>query len=275
VPLEAATNPAKRGSSQLEHCHCCSKNADNDQTTIPANIDQSTVNLLSTNFPMQVPFVMGSARNFYITRVGEPGDPTAPLEFYPPKGSDELYEALKEAYPHHGNLQARMREAVMEFYLNEQREAEARQYFSPQLTNNTTPEYLPSPDSSFASAISTPPPAQAMSNQNAVPQSSNPPAQHDLMDVWSLPTSTQTKIHKRRNMTVEEKVKYKAKRLVGACDDCRRRRRKVRALASPKCFSSYCFSHRHPTLETISQSSFIPYAKSRRQSSYSHLPLPT
>ena len=175
---------------------------------------------------MQVPFNTMS-HNFIITRVGEAGDPTAPLDFFPPKGSDELHEALKEAYPHLPTLQSRMREAVIEFCLAEQREEEARQLFSPQLTNTTTPDYLPSPGSSFTSAISTPPNAQCLTTQMARQVSGGAPTQSDLMDVWSLPTSTQAKIHKRRNMTNEEKVMYKAKRLVGACDDCRRRRRKV------------------------------------------------
>ena len=46
------------------------------------------------------------------------------------------------------------------------------------------------------------------------------------MDVWSLPSKPAAKIHTRRNMTPEEKKAYKAKRLAGACADCKRRRRK-------------------------------------------------
>lgn len=46
------------------------------------------------------------------------------------------------------------------------------------------------------------------------------------MDVWCLPSKPEAKIHTRRNMTAEEKKAYKAKRLAGACSDCKRRRRK-------------------------------------------------
>lgn len=171
-----------------------------------------------------------ASRDFSIVRVGDINDAAAPLEFYPPKGSDELHDALKKAYPHLPNLQSRMREAVIEFYLKEQ---SADEDFSTQFTPDMMgSNFIPSPDCSFsasaADTIYTPPTADEASSSAQTP-SSIAPSQQDLMNVWTLPTSTQAKIHKRRNMTAEEKVKYKAKRLTGACEDCRRRRRKVRA----------------------------------------------
>lgn len=171
-----------------------------------------------------------ASHDFFIIRMGDINDPAAPLAFYPPKGTDELHDALKRAYPHLPNLQARMREAVIEFYLKEQ---SADYDFASQTTpdmNILGSNFVPSPTSSFSAnadpTVYTPPIEEASSSSAQTP-ASTAPAQQDLMNVWTLPTSTQTKIHKRRNMTTEEKVKYKAKRLTGACDDCRRRRRKV------------------------------------------------
>lgn len=46
-------------------------------------------------------------------------DLTAPLQFYPEKDSDELYEALKEAFPAHKTHKERMREAVIQFHIEE------------------------------------------------------------------------------------------------------------------------------------------------------------
>jgi hypothetical protein len=178
------------------------------------------------------------SRGFFITRVSAAGDldPCA-LEFFPPKGSDELHEALKVAYPMEANLSSRMRQAVIDFLLTEQQSEQFHQ--SPMSTSQLSPEYLPSPQSSFVSTM--PSPATASGSifsqsqpqaRSAVPAVPGVPAQQDLMDVWSLPSKPQAKIHTRRTMTSEEKKAYKAKRLVGACADCKRRRRKVRTRSS-------------------------------------------
>jgi hypothetical protein len=159
------------------------------------------------------------ARSFFITRASASSeDPTA-LEFFPPKGSDELYEALKEAFPFEANLAARMRAAVIEFLLQEQQ--------ADQLTPVST-EYLPSPQSTFISSTTMPSPAIGASQEPSPSRrQSAATGQEALMDVWSLPNKPQAKIHTRRTMTSEEKKAYKQKRLIGACADCKRRRRKV------------------------------------------------
>jgi hypothetical protein len=153
-----------------------------------------------------------------ISAPGEPFDPCAPLEFYPPKGSDELHEALKAAFPFEPTLQARMRQAVINFHLSE----------AP-IDFINQDDYLPSPQSSFVSNVPSPStsmPVQRRQSESTSRGASTFPAQEELMDVWSLPSKPHAKIHTRRNMTAEEKKAYKAKRLVGACADCKRRRRK-------------------------------------------------
>lgn len=164
------------------------------------------------------------ARSFFIVRASE--DPTA-LEFFPPKGSDELHEALKEAFPFESNLSSRMRAATIEFLLQEQQAD-----LTPVSTESA---YLPSPQSSFLSTM--PSPAMNMAGPSVPVQSASPtarrpsaaaqPSQEALMDVWSLPNKPQAKVHTRRTMTAEEKKAYKQKRIIGACADCKKRRRKV------------------------------------------------
>lgn len=66
------------------------------------------------------------ARRFFISRIPDANgeiDPTGNLEFIPAKDSDELYEALKESFPQFRTHKERMREAVIEFHLQE-RDAE-------------------------------------------------------------------------------------------------------------------------------------------------------
>jgi hypothetical protein len=164
-----------------------------------------------------------AARNFFITWT-DPSNPAMGLDFFPPKGSDELHEALREYYPHLNNLHTRMRAAVIDFYLEQQS-------IDADLMMQQSPEYLASPNStSFASSMSTPL-TQPIQMQPASPNvadssSSSVPKQEELMSVWTLPSNPDAKIHKRRNMTDSEKVAYKQKRLEGACSDCKRRRRK-------------------------------------------------
>jgi hypothetical protein len=174
------------------------------------------------------------SRGYYITRLsapGEPIDPCAPLTFYPPKGSDELHEALKASYPFETSLSSRMRQAVIDFLMAEQQQDQFME--SPiSSTNQMTPEYLPSPQSSFVSTMPSPAISgyasfNSTSLTDAPAEPAPLPAQQDLMTVWNLPSKPDAKIHTRRAMTAEEKKAYKQKRIVGACADCKRRRRKV------------------------------------------------
>jgi hypothetical protein len=121
-----------------------------------------------------------------------------------------------------------MRAAVIEFLLQEQ---QAEQFVA------ISPEYLPSPQSSFVSTMPSPATASSQTQQDVSQsrrQSAGQPSQQELMDVWSLPNKPQAKIHTRRTMTTEEKKAYKQKRIVGACIDCKRRRRKVCILLTMK-----------------------------------------
>lgn len=153
---------------------------------------------------------------------GQPADPCAPLEFHPPRGSDELHEALKKAYPYLPNLKARMSQAVIDFHLAELNEEKAAS-ISPS-TNSTPDYYLPSPISSVSTPFTSIPSIRSHASSSKAVQTQS---QEQMMTVWSLESNPEAKIHKRRTMTDAEKHAYKQKRKEGACADCKRRRRKV------------------------------------------------
>ena len=176
-------------------------------------------------------------------------DPTAALIFNPPKDSDELYEALKVAFPHVNTHKGRMREAVIDFYVKE-RENDRLQPLAPRpqsfssvspmenWINLPTTGYLPSPESSMESGW--PSPTQTFDySSGSTSQSQSPPMAQsiseettkdikDMTGVFTLNGQSPVKVHKRRCMTDQEKKKYRRKRLEGACADCKKRKRKVR-----------------------------------------------
>lgn len=180
-------------------------------------------------------------------------DTTAPLEFLPPKDSDELFFALREKYPHLGSHSERMREAVIEFLLEEQ--ATELQLATPHTnTTNETPPWptfqsMSSDSSTWSSpetlALSTPsfgsspmpypyPQAPKLSRQDSTVSSAtatqgeqSPPALEQMTSVFSLSESAQPKQRIRRKMTEAEKAEYRKRRSLKACDKCAKRKRKV------------------------------------------------
>lgn len=169
------------------------------------------------------------------TEPGQPIDPTAPLLFFPPKDSDELFDALRTKYPHLKSHSERVREAVIEYLLEEtQMEQIPEQPMSTpyiaQLTSTITsqcPAIFPSA-SSNASTWSSPdvrslatssfgesPPAQPhrrlLSSATSVtgPSEPSPPALEHMTGVFSLSDSSQPKQRVRRKMTEQEKIEYR------------------------------------------------------------------
>src|SRR5438034_4713323 len=62
-------------------------------------------------------------------------DPCAGIEFTPSPCADELFEALKRAFPRGKNHKARMREAIIEFLIAE-REAERSRSITPEVVRS-------------------------------------------------------------------------------------------------------------------------------------------
>ncbi|KAI5241359.1 hypothetical protein E4T42_08018 [Aureobasidium subglaciale] len=208
---------------------------------------------MSTQMPMV---------GYFIYRSGEQADPTA-LEFCPPKGSDELFFALKTAYPHVKTHSDRMRNAVIEF-LKQELNAEQTQLETPTIPLETdlsfdmstespwwpsmdsTASTLSSPDlfnmATPASMSSSQAPAMSRQNSSSQPSSSQKarPALEDMTGVFSLSSTSQPKTRVRRKMTESEKLEYRKRRIVKACDSCSKRKRKC--------------SHNQPEMEKVRSS---------------------
>lgn len=199
---------------------------------------------------------------YFIYRSGEQADPTA-LEFCPPKGSDELFFALKTAFPHVKTHSDRMRNAVIEFLKQELNEEQA-QMTTPVMPLEadlscdipTESPWWPSMDST-ASTLSSPDlfnlatpasmsssHAPTMSRQNSSSQPSTAqktkPGLEEMTGVFSLSSTSQPKTRVRRKMTEAEKLEYRKRRIVKACDSCSKRKRKC--------------SHNQPEMEKLRSS---------------------
>lgn len=180
---------------------------------------------------------------------GQLYDPTAPLAFFPPKDSDELFDALRAKYPHLKSHSERMRDATIEFLLEERQAESISATVSPTMPSlydsmaDTSPwqqswpsasmTTLSSPDmTNFATpAFDSPKPnLPQMARQQSsaeTPSESQTPAIDQMTSVFSLSTSEQPKQRVRRKMTEAEKVEYRKRRIVKACDKCSKRKRKV------------------------------------------------
>ncbi|KAK3657804.1 hypothetical protein LTR56_002183 [Elasticomyces elasticus] len=201
------------------------------------------------------------------TPPGQPYDPAAPPVYFPPRDSDELFDALRMAFPHVKSHTERMRDAMIKFLL-EERDAEQLQNSIntfPDTTSATPSEWQqswPSMSSSGtgSSTFSSPElfdlatPTFGMSPMPQVPQLSrqyssapsvaatsngegSPPALEGMTGVFSVSTTDQPKQRIRRKMTEAEKAEYRKRRIVKACEKCSKRKRKC--------------VHNQPEMETL------------------------
>ncbi|KXS94743.1 hypothetical protein AC578_11166 [Pseudocercospora eumusae] len=169
---------------------------------------------------------------------GEPFDPTSPLLFFPPKGSDELFDALRIAFPHLKTHSERMRDAIIKFLLEERQDEQTQASPAPAIdTTSAWPSVSSSCSASMLSSpemldMSTPAyspqPAPQLTRQASAATSSqpSPPSLDQMTNVFSLSTSTQPKQRVRRKMTEAEKVEYRKRRIVKACESCAKRKKR-------------------------------------------------
>ncbi|KAF7188645.1 hypothetical protein HII31_10307 [Pseudocercospora fuligena] len=169
---------------------------------------------------------------------GEPFDPTSPLLFFPPKGSDELFDALRIAFPHLKTHSERMRDAIIKFLLEERQDEQTQASPAPAMdasmawpsvSSSGSASMLSSPEMlDMSTPAYSPQPAPQLTRQASVATSSqpSPPSLDQMTNVFSLSTSTQPKQRVRRKMTEAEKVEYRKRRIVKACDKCAKRKRK-------------------------------------------------
>lgn len=230
--------------------------------------------------PSRVPMEHMPAPTFLIYRPSPPGqayDPTIAPVFFPPKDSDELFDALRAKYPHVKTHSERMRDAMIDFLVQERLEQQAAPPaaappasadccgalpVSDPDTASPWPPLWPSMSSGSTSTLSSPETQelgtprfgtspqiqllQKMDRQSSASGSttaSSPaaaPTPHRLEQmtgVFSVSASAQPKQRVRRKMTDAEKVEYRKRRLAKACDKCAKRKRKCQ--------------HNHPDADLI------------------------
>lgn len=180
---------------------------------------------------------------------GQPYDPTATLSFFPPKDSDELFDALRARYPHLKSHSERMRDATIEFLLQERDAETLSANVSPEMpslydsmndsVNDTSPWQQSWPSASITTLsspemtnLATPafgnsPHIPNLTKQHSSSATPQTPAIDQMTSVFSLSTSEQPKQRVRRKMTEAEKVEYRKRRIAKACDKCSKRKRKV------------------------------------------------
>jgi hypothetical protein len=180
---------------------------------------------------------------------GDPFDATAPPVFFPPKDSDELFDALRIKYPHVKTHSERMRDAVIEFLLEERQTeslsantspvmpslydstaaASPWQHSWPSVSSTTlsSPETMAMGTPSFEDSPRARHPQLARHASTATTSTASPPVLENMTSVFSLSTSEQPKQRVRRKMTESEKIEYRKRRIVKACEKCSKRKRKV------------------------------------------------
>lgn len=170
---------------------------------------------------------------------GEPYDATSALSFFPPKGSDELFDALRLSFPHLKTHSERMRDAIIQFLLEERQveqfelspatTMESSQLTWPSASSGSTSNFS-SPDllnyATPASFSSSPQIQEAPQPSTAMSYQSSPPSLDQMTGVFSLSSNPQPKQRVRRKMTDAEKIEYRKRRIVKACDKCAKRKRK-------------------------------------------------
>jgi hypothetical protein len=216
-------------------------------------------------------------------------DPLSKFCFQPPLESDELFDALRIAYPELKTHTERKKRAVLDFLVKE-REDDLRaldamvnpeQSTAAQLpmgafgqTNTVHQQLIISTDASNLS------PTQSRSSNSdysprndsfnqpspaflPTPSSTTSKATAPAFQVWDPSSDKPVKLHSRRRMTDQEKEEYRRRRILGSCDSCKQKRRKVGSLITlkltdPPLTTAQC---RHMTATDPSKSKVCKKAK--------------
>ncbi|KAK4991745.1 hypothetical protein LTR50_001562 [Elasticomyces elasticus] len=181
---------------------------------------------------------------------GDLHDPTQPFRWSPPMGSDELYDALRRAFPDAKKHSMRVRNALLQFLEEEQTmeelglslstpifpevfsTAEPSDIWPSMNTDHILSDFSASPTVGPLFTPSTPEttsttPSLSREGSNAVmPVMTTPPPLEQMTGVFSLTPHISPKIRSRRRMTEEEKTDYRRRRQVRACNLCSKRKRK-------------------------------------------------
>lgn len=148
----------------------------------------------------------------------DPHDPYAGLHFNPPLGSWELQVALEAAYPtvlvHSKRLQA----AVQEFHLEQAKQVLARATAA--LATHGSSEF----GTVGTNALQSPP---VSASRSTLIDSETLSTMRNGMNVWRLPGTHIPRQRKKRRMNEQERSEYGDTRIIGACRNCKDRKKKV------------------------------------------------
>ncbi|KAK7522403.1 hypothetical protein IWZ03DRAFT_371160 [Phyllosticta citriasiana] len=218
---------------------------------------------------------MAAVKSFRISRASTashadgPHDPFAKFVFEPALESDELFDALREAYPAVKTHTERKKQAILEFLMDE------RQAIEQQITAFVQGSAAPAPVDAFSpkdhASPPNPPsarnPSTSYSGDESLSSSTAPSSGESspetlslkqMTSVWTASGDAPPKIHHRRSMTTKEKEEYRKRRQMKACQDCRSRKRKCNhdTAASSRVTSKVKKRSKAPQHTTPSESSF-------------------
>lgn len=171
------------------------------------------------------------------SKTSDEGNPLSSLHFEPAWDSDELYDALRIAYPQIRSHKDRFLRAVIEFYDAEL--GRARNL----VVGSVTPS---SPDNLVTTDVFMHPRESSSSSEESGSPRWQPSGFHgpsasvyrtqkrkrsgiEAMQATFSIVPGGGKPRTKRPMTDAEREQYKHTKKVGACDPCRKRKRKVRA----------------------------------------------
>lgn len=196
-------------------------------------------------------------------QANDPYDPYSGIEFSPDKDSDELFECLKRSFPAGKTHKERMKLALMDFIINEQKEKNPRSLNLPTAKgaseslarsshSNSNPKALSwtigntsqsrNSQSAPHQAVSTitvatarPTYAAVLKGEQSVKASINPReisgaalSLAAMTDVWRTSDGAQLNPRRKKPMTAQERIEYQITRAKGACVNCKKKKRKVR-----------------------------------------------
>lgn len=176
-----------------------------------------------------------AVRLFKISRVTtDPNsilDPCPGFDFIPPRDSDELYDALRAAYPKGRTHRERMMEAVLDFIAHETSLISAEKTRGVDATFQ--PNLQPAQKGSAQRNIRSTKPG---GDRKSIPTgpSASASKQAGKKRPWQKMTSSwnstvgSSPARPREPMTTQQRHEYRIRRGIGACESCRRRKKKVR-----------------------------------------------
>lgn len=156
------------------------------------------------------------------------------FEWQPPKESDELYEALKSVFPKGTTHRYRMRDALIDFLLQEREEERESQKITTTTIkpiaelNDATTWVKSTSDSEPQVALSGNEVSSNIPNgQLSLPRKKKPKDWDSMTVVWTSENGLAKEPRSKRTMTEEEKKEYQLRRVRGACVSCKKKKRKV------------------------------------------------